>query len=69
LVVVVVVVFIQVYRQLDIGSMKPSRQARDEIPHHLLDVLDVGDEVRRRRRSSSLSPSLIDDCDEVSVIL
>ena len=29
-----------VYRGLDIGTAKPSRALRDEIPHHLIDVAD-----------------------------
>jgi tRNA dimethylallyltransferase len=29
-----------VYRGLDIGTAKPSRQVRERIPHHLVDVLD-----------------------------
>jgi len=30
----------QLYRGFDIGTAKPSRTERQEIPHHLLDVLD-----------------------------
>ena len=30
----------QVYRGLDIGTAKPSAQARKEIPHHLLDLVE-----------------------------
>ena len=30
----------QVYRGLDIGTAKPSAMARQEIPHHLLDLVD-----------------------------
>jgi tRNA dimethylallyltransferase len=29
-----------VYRRLDIGTAKPTRAQRDEIPHHLIDVLE-----------------------------
>lgn len=36
---------IQVYRRLDIGSAKPSETERGGIPHHLLDVLDVTEEL------------------------
>lgn len=32
---------LQVYRLLDIGSAKPSRSDLKEIPHHLIDVVDV----------------------------
>jgi tRNA dimethylallyltransferase len=34
----------QVYRGMDIGTDKPSRAARSEIPHHLLDVVDPTEE-------------------------
>ena len=30
----------QVYRHMDIGTAKPSRQARDKVRHHLIDVAD-----------------------------
>jgi tRNA dimethylallyltransferase len=31
---------VQIYRRLDIGSAKPSRQELEEIPHHLVDILE-----------------------------
>jgi tRNA dimethylallyltransferase len=30
----------QVYRGLDIGTAKPSREERDQVPHHLIDIRD-----------------------------
>ena len=30
----------QVYRGMDIGSAKPSRQERERVPHHLIDLVD-----------------------------
>lgn len=33
----------QIYRELDIGSAKPSPETRARLPHHLLDVLDPDD--------------------------
>jgi tRNA dimethylallyltransferase len=33
----------QVYRGLDIGTAKPSEPERARVPHHLLDVVDVGE--------------------------
>jgi tRNA dimethylallyltransferase len=30
----------QVYRHLDIGTSKPTRQERERVPHHLIDVVD-----------------------------
>ena len=42
----------QVYRGMDIGTAKPSAAERDEVPHHLLDVADPGEDysVARYRR-------------------
>lgn len=31
----------QIYKGLDIGSAKPSREERKGIPHHLIDIIDV----------------------------
>jgi tRNA dimethylallyltransferase len=31
---------LQVYRELDIGTAKPSREERARVPHHLIDVAD-----------------------------
>jgi tRNA dimethylallyltransferase len=31
----------QVYRGLDIGTAKPSREERASVPHHLIDVIDL----------------------------
>lgn len=35
----------QVYRGMDVGTAKPSPADRDRVPHHLLDILDVTDEL------------------------
>jgi tRNA dimethylallyltransferase len=35
---------LQVYRGLDIGSAKPTPEERRQVPHHLVDVADPGDE-------------------------
>jgi tRNA dimethylallyltransferase len=32
-----------VYRGMDIGTDKPSREDRERIPHHLIDILDPGE--------------------------
>jgi len=32
----------QVYRGLDIGSAKPAREIRDQVPHHLIDLVEPG---------------------------
>jgi tRNA dimethylallyltransferase len=44
---------LQVYRGLDIGTAKPSREDRERVPHHLIDILDPAEtfsagEFRRR---------------------
>ncbi len=47
----------QVYRGMDIGTAKPSRKEREEIPHHLIDVVDpwehfsAGDFQKKARAS------------------
>ena len=33
---------LQLYRGLDIGTAKPSREDRNRVPHHLFDVLSIG---------------------------
>ncbi len=34
----------QIYKELDIGSAKPSMEERQGIPHHMLDIIDVTQE-------------------------
>jgi len=34
-----------VYRGMDIGTAKPSSEVREEIPHHLVDLLDPSEEL------------------------
>ena len=33
----------KVYRRMDIGTAKPPKENRDQIPHHLIDVVEPGD--------------------------
>ncbi len=33
----------QVYRRLDVGTAKPTREERAAVPHHLIDVVDPGE--------------------------
>ena len=33
----------QIYRGLDIGTAKPTREERSEIPHHLIDIVDMSE--------------------------
>jgi tRNA dimethylallyltransferase len=52
---------IQVYRGLDIGSAKPSPEAQCRVPHHLLNILDVTDELTAgafARRARKLLPEV-----------
>ena len=35
----------QVYRGMDIGTAKPSREETDSVPHHLIDIIDLGDDI------------------------
>lgn len=47
---------LQVYRGMDIGTAKPSREERAQVPHHLFDILEpadvfnAGDYAARARR-------------------
>ena len=34
----------QVYRYMDIGTAKPSREQREKLPHHLIDIVDPDEE-------------------------
>ena len=44
----------QVYRGLDVGTAKPSRAERERVPHHVIDVVDVGEryDVARYQRDA-----------------
>ncbi len=33
-----------VYREMDLGTSKPTRAVRDEVPHHMIDLVDPADE-------------------------
>lgn len=37
------------YRGMDLGTAKPSQAERDEVPYHLVDVVDPGEELTVRR--------------------
>lgn len=39
----------QIYRRLDIGTAKPSRQERERIRHHLLDIIDPDEDFDAAR--------------------
>ena len=35
---------VSIYKELDIGSAKPTLEERDGIPHHLIDIKDVDED-------------------------
>ena len=39
----------QVYRQMNIGTAKPSREEREAVPHHLIDIVDPDEEFNVAR--------------------
>jgi tRNA dimethylallyltransferase len=51
----------QVYRGMDIGTAKISTAERDDVPHHLLDILDVT-ETATVAEFQQLARAAIDDC-------
>jgi tRNA dimethylallyltransferase len=50
----------QVYRQLDIGTAKPSIEVREKIAHHVIDIIDP-DEEFNVARYRALATAIIDD--------
>ncbi len=50
----------QVYKYMDIGTAKPSRQVRERIPHHLIDVVEP-DETYSAARFQKEADSAIED--------
>jgi tRNA dimethylallyltransferase len=48
----------QVYRGMDIGTAKPSAAERAEVPHHLIDLVDPGDEFTVRDFQSAFGDAL-----------
>ncbi len=50
----------QAYRQIDIGTAKPSQSDREKIPHHLIDVLEL-DEKNDAERFAQLARIAVRD--------
>ena len=50
----------QVYRYMDIGTAKPTKEERQGIPHHMLDVADPNEDFSVSRYCEMASP-IIDD--------
>ncbi len=44
----------QIYRDMDVGTAKPTREERVRVPHHMIDVADAGDryDVSRYQREA-----------------
>ncbi|MEO6259864.1 MAG: tRNA (adenosine(37)-N6)-dimethylallyltransferase MiaA [Thermoanaerobaculia bacterium] len=53
---------IQVYRGFDIGSAKPSLVERQELPHHLYDLVDAGEDYD----ASRFAREALVVCDEIA---
>ena len=51
---------IQVYRGFDIGSAKPSLADRQRLPHHLLDIVDAGEDYDASRFAGEASDACRD---------
>lgn len=52
---------IQIYKELDIGSAKPSLAERQGIPHHLIDFVDISDANFSVAEYQKLAASAIED--------
>ena len=52
----------QVYRDMDIGTAKPTREERVGIPHHMLDVVDPDEEFNAALYRSMAYPISMDLC-------
>jgi len=50
----------QIYRYMDIGTAKPSPRERDDVPHHVIDIINP-DETFSLAQYQQLSYNTIDD--------
>jgi len=50
----------QVYRFMDIGTAKPTKEQRQRIPHHLVDIADPDEEFNAARYSEEASRAIHD---------
>ncbi len=48
----------QLYRYLDIGTAKPTRKERDKVPHHLVDLVDPGEDYNVTRYQQDASEAI-----------
>jgi tRNA dimethylallyltransferase len=60
-----------VYRQMDIGTAKPSAELRAEVPHHLIDLLDPAEaySAGRFRRDALAAMEAIRDRGRVPILV
>ena len=52
----------QVYRYLDIGTAKPTREERQQVPHHLLDIVDPDELYNAGRFEADADACITDLC-------
>ena len=52
----------QVYRHFDIGTAKPSREARGRVPHHLIDLVEPDEHYSAGRYATDAQAALGDIC-------
>jgi tRNA dimethylallyltransferase len=50
----------QVYRGMDVGTAKPTAEERAEIPHHLIDLVDPGEDFTVARYQRAMTETLAD---------
>lgn len=50
----------QVYRFMDIGTAKPTREQRQRVPHHLIDIADPDEEFSAARYNEEASRAIHD---------
>jgi tRNA dimethylallyltransferase len=50
----------QIYRRLDIGTAKPSREDRARIPHYMIDIVDVIDDFTAKKYAEMASDAIVD---------
>lgn len=46
----------QIYRHMDIGTAKPSKDERSEVPHHMIDIVDPWESFSTGRYISTVVP-------------
>ena len=61
----------QVYRGMDIGTAKPTPAERDEVPHHLIDVVDPADDydVAQFQRDAREAIAAVRDRDNTPMLV